>query len=289
MNNYVIMTDSGCDLSTADLSEWGIRCIDLTFKKDDDPSVYTVGSIPVSAFYEEMKNGTVFRTSAINPSAYEESFEAELKKGLDIIYVSLSSGLSATVNMAELSAKELSEKYPERKIEVFDSKCGSGGQGLLLYHAAVKKNSGADFSELSSYIRKTAPSISHWFTVDDLKYLKRGGRVSTAAAITATVLDIKPVLNLDDDGHITVTAKVRGRKKAIHALAEKYLTFSVNPDNCGYMISHGACPEDALELERLIEQKTGHRALMITDIGPVIGSHSGPGTLALFFIGKQRG
>lgn len=284
MQNYVIITDSGCDVSRSTLSEWGVRCIDITFKEADSTEVYDSRSMELSEFYGKMRSGTVFQTSAINPQTYEEAFEEIVKEGPDLIYIGLSSGLSATSGMAQMAAEELSQRYPERRIEVIDSLSGSAGQGLLVYLAAQKMNSGSSFDETADYIRKTLPSLCHWFTVDDLKYLKRGGRIGSAAAIAAAVLDIKPVLDLDDAGRIAVAFKARGRKKALRELAEKLKTTALDPEHCEYIISHADCREDAVLLEELI----GHKARLITDIGPVIGSHAGPGTLALFYEGTVR-
>ncbi|MCQ2511893.1 MAG: DegV family protein [Lachnospiraceae bacterium] len=288
MNDYVIMTDSGCDISPQTLKDWGIKCVDLTFRNVNSNQTFSNGDVAISDFYAEMRNGTVFQTSAINPEEYKEAFLEELKNGKDVIYIALSSGLSVTSNSAQMAALDLSEEGYFKRIAVVDSLCASSGQGLLLYLAVQKKNEGADFATTVKYLEDTVLKICHWFTVDDLKYLKRGGRISAASAFAATVLDIKPVMHMDDEGHLIAVSKVRGRKQALKAMAEKYQSLAEDPMEGIYFISQGDCMEDALMLEEMICKKNGKKASYIADIGPVIGSHSGPGTLALFFIGKER-
>lgn len=288
MNDYIIMTDSGCDISPETLTEWGVKCTDLTFRNVESNRVLSNRNASISDFYEAMRQGAVFQTSAVNPAECREAFEAELRCCNDVVYIALSSGLSVSKNSAELAAQDAAGESTLHRISVVDSLCASAGQGLLVYLAVQKKNEGADFDTLVRYLTETAPKICHWFTVDDLKYLKRGGRINAASAFAATVLDIKPVMHMDETGHLVAISKVRGRRQAIKALAEKYQLLAENPEEGVYFISHGDCLEDAALLESLISQRFGNKAACITDIGPVIGSHSGPGTLALFFIGKQR-
>lgn len=288
MNDYLILTDSACDIGRDMLSSWGIGCIDLSYRSAGKTDVPVSGDMPLSEFYAAMRGGAVFHTSAINLNEYKNAFREKLGQGKDIVYIGLSSGISITSNIAKLAAQELAEEFPNRKIYVMDSLCGSGGQGMLLYLAAKKKDEGASAEELLVYLSETAPKICHWFTVDDLKYLKRGGRISAADAFAATVLDIKPVMHVDESGHLVGLSKVRGRRQSVKALAEKYQTLAEDPEKGIYFISHGDCLDDAIRLESIINEKCGHKAEYITQIGPVIGSHSGPGTLALFFIGKQR-
>lgn len=288
MKDYVIMTDSGCDINIKTLEDWGVKCVDLTFRNVKTNQSYSNRDVSISDFYAEMKSGTVFQTSAVNPEECKDAFEEELNNGKDVVFIGLSSGLSVSVNSAGLAAMEVSDDSASRRVAVIDSLCASAGQGMLLYLAVQKKNEGADFDTLVTYLRNTLPKMCHWFTVDDLKYLKRGGRVNAASAFAATVLDIKPVMHMDDAGHLVAVSKVRGRKQAIKALEEKYQLLAEDPNEGIYFISHGDCLDDALLLEEMISKKTGKKASCITDVGPVIGSHSGPGTLALFFIGKER-
>lgn len=285
--DYLIITDSGCDVCPETLESWGVQCIDLSLRKADSPMVYYNRDIDISEFYSEMRKGTQFQTSAINTAEYTDVFSRAFLKGLNVLYICFSSGLSACRNSAVLAAAELAAEYPKNRVEIIDSLCGSGGQGLLVYLAAQKKKNGADMDDLIKYLEATIPNISHWFTVDDLKYLKRGGRISPSAAFAATVLDIKPILHVDDEGHLVPVTKVRGRRAAIKALAEKYQLLAEDPE-APYFISHGDCPDDALLLESIIQAKSKNKAAYITDIGPVVGSHAGPGTLALFFAGRKR-
>ena len=286
--DYVITTDSGCDLSVETLSEWGVPCAELTFRNTKNNRVFRNREAVLSDFYAEMRSGAVFQTSGVNPADCRELFESQLRKGKNVLHIGMSSGISVSSVSAELAAKELAEQENTNRIAVVDSLCACGGEGLLVYLAVRKKREGADFQSLVAYLKETAPKLCHWFTVDDLTYLKRGGRVKAAAAFAATVLDLKPVLHVDDGGRLAPTGKVRGRRQAIKALAEKYTLLAEEPERGAYFISHGDCLEDAALLESLILRNSGNRAACITEIGPVIGSHSGPGTLALFFIGKER-
>lgn len=288
MHDYVIMTDSSCDLSPETLAQWGVKCIDLTYREAGSSTVLSNSSASLADFYAEMRKGTVYQTSAVNPAECRDAYEEILRSGHDIVYIAFSSGLSVSKQSAELAAQDVKEAFPSQRIAVVDSLCASAGQGLLVYLAVQKKNAGTDFDSLVSYLTDTVSKMCHWFTVDDLKYLKRGGRISAASAFAATVLDIKPVLHMDDEGHLINMSKVRGRKQAIKALAEKYQELAEDPENGIYYISHADCPRDAAALEELIFRKLGTNASIIADIGPVIGSHAGPGTLALFFVGKHR-
>lgn len=288
MNRYMIATDSSCDMSPDVLYQWGVECVDLKFRKSGDTAVFSNRDLPVSEFYRAMRDGTVFRTSTANPEEYRKVFGSILDRGCDVLYIGFSSGLSAACSSAKRAADELAAAYPGRRIRVLDSLCGSGGQGLLLYDAVRQRDAGASMDELADHVSETAPKICHWFTVEDLKYLKRGGRISAAEAFAATVLNIKPVLHMNDRGQLEAVSKVRGRRQSVRALFEQYQLLAEQPESGAYFISHGDCPDDADLLESMIRQQYGHGAAFITEIGSVIGAHSGPGTLALFFIGRQR-
>lgn len=284
----MIITDSSCDMSLDTLNKWGIECIDLKFRKSKDTHVYSNRDMPISEFYHAMRDGTVFQTSTINPDEYKKLYRGVLDRGCDIFNLCFSSGLSATFSAAVDAAKELAPEYERQRIYVFDSLCASAGQGLLLYYAAKKRDTGASLDELITYVSEIAPKICHWFTVDDLKYLKRGGRISAPEAFAASILNIKPVMRMTEKGQLEAVSKVRGRRSAVKALFEKYQLLAENPEEGAYFISHADCPDDARYLESMICQKYGNKAACITDIGSVIGSHAGPGTLALFFIGRNR-
>lgn len=288
MSNYVIITDSSCDLAPETLKEWSVESINLTFHLDGSSQEYINSDMPSGVFYQRMREGSVFKTAAANMEDFCQVFEQKLQEGVDILYLGFSSGLSNTVCAGQMAATELMEKYPERRITVIDTLCASAGQGMVVYLAVQKKQSGASMEEVAAYVNGLLPNLCHWFTVDDLVYLKRGGRVSAATALLGGILNIKPILHVDDEGHLISMGKVRGRRQSIQALAKKYEETALSPENGPYFISHGDCMDDAKALENCIFEKYGVKATLIADIGPVIGSHSGPGTLALFFLGKNR-
>ncbi|MCR5808100.1 MAG: DegV family protein [Clostridiales bacterium] len=288
MNDYVIFADSGCDILPDKLGEWEVKTVDLLFRKEGEDREYTQAEMPTKDFYEKMRGGTVFRTSAANEASIRAAFEPVLREGRDVLYVCFGSGLSGTAGTAKLTAEALEREFPGRKVIVIDTLCASAGHGLILRFAVQAKRNGASIEEAAAVVLEKRPNLCHWFTVDDLVYLKRGGRVSAAAAFFGGVLNIKPVLHVDDDGHLIPVIKVRGRINSIKAIAKKYTETALDPENGTYFISHGDCLEDALKLERMLFEAHGKKADLITDIGPVIGAHSGPGTLALFFLGKQR-
>lgn len=288
MSNYVIFTDSGCDIKPATLREWGVDSRGLIFRFNDSDKEYTNDDMPVAEFYQKMRDGGVAKTSAVNVDSFLEAFEAHLGEGRDILYLGFSGGLSTTSNSARVAAGELAEKYPERKVLVVDTLCASAGQGLLVKLAVDKKNSGATIEEAAKFAEDIRPKIAHWFTVDDLVYLKRGGRVSPTVAFVGNTLGIKPILHVDDEGHLTSVTKARGRKKSIAALVDMYGEMVDSSENYPIYISHSDSYDDAKAIADGIEQKFGAKVELITDVGPVIGAHSGPGTLALFFVAKER-
>lgn len=288
MNEYVIYTDTGCDILPEKLREWGVKNIDLTFRREGETREYTQSEMPTKQFYDNMRAGAVYRTSAANAETVTSALEPELEAGRDVLYVCFGSGLSSTVGTAKLAARELELKYPGRRAAVIDTLCASAGHGFVLWLAVEAKRSGASLEEAEKAVLDAIPHMCHWFTVDDLVYLKRGGRVSAASAFLGGMLNIKPVLHMDEEGRLIPMSKVRGRNASIKALAKKYAETALDPENGVYFISNGDCPEDAKKLENMLFEQYGHRAALITDIGPVIGAHSGPGTLALFFLGSKR-
>ena len=234
-----------------------------------------------------MRDGAAPKTSAVNVAEFEELFESALSEGKDVLYIGFSSALSTTYNSARLASVSLSEKYPERKIRVVDTLSASSGYGLIVKLVNDKKNAGATIDEAADYAEDIKLKISIWFTVDDLEYLKRGGRISAAAAFFGNMLGIKPVLRMDDTGHLVPFSKVRGRKMSLNAMADKYGELATDLGGIAF-ISHGDCIADAQYLADLLKTKYGASVELITDVGPIIGSHSGPGTVALFFPGKSR-
>lgn len=287
MRNYTIFTDSACDIKPELLQEWGVPFADMTFTFEGENREYTNADISVDEFYNRMRQGARPKTAAINADAFMRAFEPILLAGSDILYVAFSSGLSTTVNSAHMAAEELREKYPDQKIVIVDTLAASAGGGLMVYMAVQKKKEGASLEENAAYIESLVPHHCIWFTVDDLEYLKRGGRVSPTVAFVGSLLGIKPILQMDSEGHLIKVSTVRGRKKAIEALADKYGELAYRKGE-PLFISHGQCLEEAQELANMIKDRYGVEVTLITDIGPIIGSHSGPGTIAFFFIGEHR-
>ena len=288
MIEYTIITDSSCDISPALLKKWGVEYINLTYRFDGEDIDYTSDKTDIKQFYNKMREGGIAKTSAINPKTFENEFEKSLKKGYDILYLGFSSGLSTTFNSSQIAANELSERYPNQKIITVDTLCASAGQGLFVYLVAEQKKNGATIEQAAEYANKLVPNLCHWFTVDDLVYLKRGGRVSPTTAFVGIVLGIKPVLHVDNDGKLINMTKARGRKMSMRTLAEKFGEFANDKKNGTIFISHADCKTDAELLAHIINENYGGTVDLITDIGPVIGAHSGPGTVALFFVGKER-
>ena len=288
MNDYVLFTDSGCDIAPELLKEWNVELIELLFRREGSVMEMRPSSMPVKDFYDRMRAGEVFKTAAANESTLRQAFVPKLRAGLDVLYVCFSSGLSGTFGTAKLAAEKLMNEFPERRVAVVDTLCASAGEGLLLKYAANAANAGAAMDEVVKELLDKRPHLAHWFTVDDLVYLKRGGRVGSVAAFFGGVLNIKPVLHVDDEGHLIPMQKVRGRINAIKAMVKRYRETAIDPVGGEYFISHGDCMEDAKRLERMLNEEFGHNAALITDIGPVIGAHSGPGTLALFYLSKER-
>lgn len=287
MSNYVIFTDSGCDIKPELLKEWGVPSRSLNFRFDGSEKEYSNDDMSATEFYAKMREGAVAKTSAVNVETFANAFEEVLKEGKDILYIGFSSGLSTTYNSARLAAVQLGEKYPERKVITVDTRAASAGQGLILKLTLDKQKEGATLEEAAAFAEDIKFKISIWFTVDDLVYLKRGGRVSATAAFFGNMLGIKPLLNMDKEGHLIPISKVRGRKTSIAALADKYGELATDLGSGDIFISHGDCATDAQYLADLLKTRYNANVTLITDVGTVIGAHSGPGTIALFFVGKR--
>lgn len=290
MREYEIITDATCDLPVAVLEDLGISVIPMEFRLGINEYVHypDARELGVQEFYERLSNGESSVTSQINPSTYQEYFEAALKRGNDVIYIAFSSGLSGTFNTAVLIASQLEEQYPGSKIVCLDSLCASVGEGMLVYYAAKRKQQGATLDELSAWIQKEKLNLCHWFTVDDLDFLRRGGRVSRLTAKLGGMLKIKPVLHVDDEGHLIPMSKAKGRKKALKELVERMEKTAVKPEEQVVFIGHGNSPQDAQFVEKLVREKFAVQDVITSYIGPIIGTHSGPGTIALFFFGNTR-
>ena len=284
---YTIVTDSSCDLPSDLLKTWNVKCANLNFTFDDSEEVFDNDKMPIDEFYKRMRAGRVSKTSAVNTETFLKIFEPELAAGNDILYVGFTSGLSTTYNSGAIAAQELAEKYPERTIIPVDTTCASGGEGLMVYYAVQQRDSGASIEDNAAFIREHGKNVCHYVAVDDLMYLKRGGRLSASSAIVGNMLSIKPIVIVDPEGHLQKAASIRGRKNSITAVAKKFMELAIDPHE-PYVISHADCLEEAQFLENQIVALGGGRATYLTDMGPVIGSHAGPGTLAAFFEGTDR-
>ncbi|MBQ8415761.1 MAG: DegV family protein [Clostridia bacterium] len=288
MRDYIIFADSACDIKPAMLEEWGVRYRSLTLRFEGSEQEYLDGDIPSQEFYNRMRAGEVAKTAAVNTEAFAELFESALQEGKDVLYLGFSTGLSTTYNSARIAAQQLKEKYPEAKILTVDSLAASAGFGLLLYLLVQKKKAGATVEEAAAYAEDRKLNICHWFTVDDLVYLKRGGRISPMAAFAGNLLGIKPVLHVDNEGHLINVSKVRGRKTALSAMADRYGELALDSEGGTVFISHGDCMGDVEMLSGMLKTRYGADVKVVTDVGTVIGAHAGPGVLALFFEGKER-
>lgn len=286
--SFRILTDSCSDLSDDLVVSLNVSVVPMqvnfrgTFFEEGD------GFISLPDLYAALRAGEVSTTSAINPDRWGREMEQILQKGEDVLVLAFSSGLSTTYHSATLAAEEMAEKYPDRKIRVVDTLCASMGQGLLVWYAAKKRDEGLTLDEAADWVENNKLHLCHWFTVDDLMYLKRGGRVSAATALVGTMLNIKPVLHVDNEGHLINVSKVRGRKASLDALVAKFAALGKDYDNETVFISHGDCLEDAKYVERVVKEKYGVKNVFINYVGAVIGSHSGPGTMTLFFMGDHR-
>ena len=283
---YVMITDSACDILPEKLAEWGVELIRMPYLFTDDGVDKLDHDQPMKEFYDEMRGGRVAKTSGLNESVFRNAFTPILESGKDILYLAFSSGLSVTYESGKKAAEALAGKYPDRKIHVVDSLAASAGEGLLVYLGVQNRDRGMTLDENADALEADKLHVCHWFTVEDLKYLKRGGRVSAATALLGTALNVKPVLHVDNEGHLIKITQVHGRKKSIRTMAEK-LGETIAEDT-PIFISHGDCIADAEKLKEILETEYHRKVDLITGIGSVIGAHSGPGTLALFFRGSTR-
>lgn len=287
MTDFVILTDSSADLTPELARDLGIQLIQLEVMIDGEDSKMN-DAIDTKEFYAKLRDKKGAKTSAVSIDRFLGIFEDLIKQGLDVLYLGFSSGLSSTYSSGVVAAREICEKYPDRKILTVDTLCASMGQGLLVYLAAKKKAAGADIEEVRSFVETNKLNLCHWFTVDDLFFLKRGGRVSAATAVVGSLLSIKPVMHVDNAGKLINVSKARGRKAAVDALFDNMKTTMLEGVNETAFISHGDCIEDAEYLADRIRTELGIEDIQINYVGPVIGAHSGPGTLALFYLGKER-
>ncbi len=291
MREYQLFTDSTCDLPAALVEELGVTVLPMEFELGGKPYTHypDARNYGFHEFYEQLRAGNLSKTSQVTYNTYLEYFEPVLESGKDVLCISFSSALSGTYSAAELAAGDLCEKYPDRKIYAVDSRAASAGEGLLVYAAAKRKADGADIEALRDWVLANRDRLCHWFTVDDLNHLKRGGRVSAVSALLGTALGVKPVLHVDNEGRLIPMEKVRGRRKSLEALVEHMHKTCDKPDGQHIFIGHGDAIEDAEYTASLVKERFPTVAdVTLTMIGPVIGSHSGPGTIALFFFGTEK-
>lgn len=290
MNDYKIITDSTSDLSPKLIDELDVEVIPMIFTIGENSYCNYPDERDLSSheFYDRLRAGEFSTTNQIGPITFLEVFEPILKSEKDILYIAFSSGLSGTYNNACLVAAGLSEKYPQRKIYVVDSLSASMGEGLLVYNAVQKKKEGLSIEGVRDWVTENRSRLSHWFTVDDLNHLRRGGRISGAAAYVGTVLGIKPVLHFDDEGHLIPMEKIRGRRQSLNTLIGHMESAVEQAEDQMIFISHGDSLQDAQYVAQQVKKKFHVKAIEINPIGPVIGTHAGPGTIALFYLGKDR-
>ncbi len=288
---FKILTDSCCNLPEYMIDEFGLEVFPLTFMVDgrEHQSDLKGEVTDLSKFYDMMREGKVITTSLPNLDSARKLMAAQLEEGHDVLYLGFSSGLSGTFDAIRLLMDELASEYPDRKLYAVDTLAASGGQGLLVWHACQLARAGASVEEVRDWVEENKLHMAHWFTVDDLMFLFRGGRVSRTSAWAGTILNIKPVMHVDDEGHLIPLDKVRGRRKSLDALVEHMAQTGNAPlSEQMVFITHGDCLEDAQYLEGRVRERFGVADVMVNYVDPVIGAHSGPGTMALFFLASER-
>lgn len=290
MNNYVIITDSSCDLPASMVEELELHVVPLAFMIEEK----TYWNYPdhremsPEAFYEKVAAGSMATTNAVNVGQATDAIEPFLKEGKDVLVLGFSSGLSTTFNSFQIAANDLSEQYPDRKVYAVDTLCAALGQGMMVSQAARMRLEGKSIDEVRDWAEEYRFHQAHWFTVNDLFHLKRGGRVSAATAVVGTMLQIKPVLHMDDEGHLINMSKARGRKASLLALVDKMAEDAIDPASQTIFICHSACEEDAQLVADEVKKRFGVKEVVIGPIGPVIGAHTGVGCVALFYTGTKR-
>ena len=290
MSEFVLMTDSSADLSQEMVQELGVTVLPLSFTIQG--KVYRNypdnREMDLPLFYDMLRAGELATTSAVNVAEYTQAVEPILQEKKDVLILAFSSGLSSTYQASVLAAEELREKYPDRKIYTVDTLCASLGQGLLVYLAVQEQRKGKNIEEVRDWAESTKLHLCHQFTVDDLHFLKRGGRISATTAVVGSMLQIKPVLHVDNEGHLINIGKARGRQASLKALVDKMEKTVTEEGKKTVFISHGDCRKDAVAVADMVRERFGTQDIRINYVGPVIGAHSGPGTLALFYLGTER-
>ena len=285
MPDFEIFTDSSCDLPKDIVEKFDLKVMQLEVIIDDKPPVLN-NQIEIKDFYNQLREGANAKTSAVTPGYFEEHMRKALESGKDILYIGFSSGLSVTYNNGAMVLEELKQEFPERKILHIDTLSGSAGQGMLAYYAAVLRNGGKELEVVYDKIMAFKDRIHHQVTVNDLFFLKRGGRIDAATAIVGSILKFKPIIVVDKDGKLQSVGKVRGRKSSINELFNR-MKANASLDELNYVfISHSDCLEDVESLAAMIKAEWDTE-VVIGDIGPVIGAHTGPGAIALCYLGNN--
>ena len=285
---YVLITDSTCDLPAKLAEHYNLEVFPMVFLMQGKAYSHYLDAREMSLeeFYSKIKSGVLSQTTQISYHSYMEFFEPFLKSGKDILYICFSSGLSGTYNTSKIAKRDLLEKYPDRQINIVDSKCASVGEGLLMYHMCEKLvNDKPDMTELTDYAESIKMNVCHWFVVDDIEHLKRGGRISTFKATFAKALQIKPLISVDNEGKLVNVGKVRGANNVYDVLIKKLQTYGEDIENQVVLVGHANYPEGAQELKKRVKKMV--KDVIICDIGPIIGTHVGAGMLALPFMGQR--
>lgn len=289
MKDYVIMTDSCCDMPHHYIEEKNIPFVALTCNFKGKEYIDDFGlSLDYKAFYEGMANGEIPKTSQANADAFYKVFKDVINQGKDIIYIGVSSGLSGTYNSANIAKNMILDEHNDVRIAIVDILTASLGQGLMIMKAVEMKENGAGFDDVVNYLENNKMKLNTYITVNDLNHLKRGGRISTAAALFGTVLHIKPILTINDEGRVLPVIKAKGRKNALSTIAKIVIEKIENPEEATISICHGDAEEEALKLKELILKGVNVKNVVINYIGPVVGTYGGPGALAVFFMGEHR-
>lgn len=290
MKTYQIVTDATSDLPLELVGTLDVHVIPMHCVIDGMDYLITADNRKLSShdFYDMLRRGSVSTTTQVNGETFKDEVRPFLKQGLDVLYICFSSGLSSTFNSARIAVEDLKEEFPDRKVIVVDSLSATGGEGLLVYHAVKHMEAGMGLDELAKWIEDNRLNLAHWFTVDDLKFLKRGGRISGTAALVGSMLSVKPILHVDDEGKLIPLDKVRGRRKSLEELVEHMEKSAIDPADQTVFISHGDTPEDAAYIEKLVRERLGVKAVYTGPVGPVVGSHGGPGIICLFFLATER-
>lgn len=287
MSDYVVTVNSTVDLPKEWLAERNVPVIPLKYTIDGE-TYEDMAGLSSKEFFQKLRDGKMATTSQINPEEAREALEPFLKEGKDVLHLAFSSGLSGTCNSMRIAAEELKEEYPDRKIIVMDTLCACLGEGLLLYYVLKLKKEGKTIEEVEAWAEENKLHICHNVTVDDLNHLQRGGRISKTAAVLGTMVQIKPMIHMADDGSLQVVGKERGRKRSLNKIVDKAVEQSKGWEQDIVMITHGDCLEDAQYVAELVREKMGIENILINNIGTVIGSHTGPGVVAVFCMGNKR-